>query len=233
MRPYSLDLRERIVAAVDHHEGSIRWIARVFRVSTSFIVRLLQHRRDTGTLAPKPHRGGPPPALGPDDLERLAELGPRAARRHAGATEAARRLPVQPEDPVVRPRPPGPDPQEEEPARQPARPARRPDAAASVPAGGPAGSSRRAGFRGRNGGHHRDDAGLRLGAAGATGGRLGPRLVGDGDRDRGLGAGRGPCPGGVPRGRPTRRRSRRTWSRCWCRNCTKGTWWSSTTSSPT
>ena len=35
------------------------------------------------------------------------------------------------------------------------------------------------------------------------------------------------------RDRPTRRRSRRTWSRCWCRPCTWGTWWSSTTSSPT
>ena len=74
MRPYSLDLRERIVAAVDHHDGSIRWIARIFRVSTSFIVRLLQRRRATGTLAPEPHRGGPPPALEPGDLERLAGL---------------------------------------------------------------------------------------------------------------------------------------------------------------
>jgi transposase len=74
MRPYSLDLRERVAAAVDHHEGSIRWIARVFRVSTSFIVRLLQRRRATGMLDPEPHRGGPPPALGPDDLERLTGL---------------------------------------------------------------------------------------------------------------------------------------------------------------
>jgi transposase len=74
MRPYSLDLRERIVAAVDQDEGSIRWIAHVFRVSTSFIVRLLQRRRAAGTLAPEPHRGGPPRALGPDDLERLSRL---------------------------------------------------------------------------------------------------------------------------------------------------------------
>jgi transposase len=74
MRPYSLDLRERIVAAVDRHEGSLRWIARVFCVSTSFIVRLLQRRRATGTLAPKPHAGGPLPALSPDDHRRLADL---------------------------------------------------------------------------------------------------------------------------------------------------------------
>ena len=74
MRPYSLDLRARVAAALDHHEGSIRWIARVFRVSTSFIVRLLQRRRAAGTLAPEPHGGGPPPALGPGDLERLTGL---------------------------------------------------------------------------------------------------------------------------------------------------------------
>jgi len=74
MRPYSLDLRERILAAVDHHDGSIRWIARIFRVSTSMIVRLLQRRRATGRLAPEPHRGGRSPALGPGDLERLAGL---------------------------------------------------------------------------------------------------------------------------------------------------------------
>src|SRR5512135_9604 len=74
MRPYSMDLRERVAAAVKHHEGSIRQIARTFRVSTSFIVRLLQRRRGAGTLAPKPHGGGPPPALGPDDQERPADL---------------------------------------------------------------------------------------------------------------------------------------------------------------
>jgi transposase len=74
MRPYSLDLRERVAAAVDHHEGSIRQIARIFRVSTSFIVRLFQQRRATGTLQPDPHGGGSPPALSPRDLDRLAQL---------------------------------------------------------------------------------------------------------------------------------------------------------------
>src|SRR3954451_6621502 len=74
MRPYSTDLRERVAAAVDHGEGSQREIASRFRVSLSFIVRLLQRRRDADTLAPKPHGGGPPPVLGPDDRRRLAAL---------------------------------------------------------------------------------------------------------------------------------------------------------------
>jgi len=74
MRPYSTDLRERVAAAVDNGEGSQREIAALFRVSLSFIVRLLQRRRAAGTLEPKPHGGGPPPALGPEDQRRLAEL---------------------------------------------------------------------------------------------------------------------------------------------------------------
>lgn len=74
MRPYSIDLRERVAAAVDQQEGSLREIAQLFRVSVSFVVRLLQRRRQAGTLEPKPHGGAPPAALGPEDLRRLAEL---------------------------------------------------------------------------------------------------------------------------------------------------------------
>jgi transposase len=74
MGPYSPDLRERVAAAVDHHEGSQREIACRFRVSLSFVSRLLQRRRHAETLDPKPHGGGPPPALGPEDRQRLDEL---------------------------------------------------------------------------------------------------------------------------------------------------------------
>ena len=74
MRPYSIDLRERVAAAVDDGEGSQREIAAPFRVRLSFVWRLLQRRRNAGTLAPKPHGGSPPPVLGPDDQPRLDEL---------------------------------------------------------------------------------------------------------------------------------------------------------------
>jgi transposase len=74
MGPYSKDLRERVAAAVDHGEGSQRQIARRFRVSLTFVFRLLRRRRDAGTLDPKPHGGRPPSALGPDELHRLGEL---------------------------------------------------------------------------------------------------------------------------------------------------------------
>jgi transposase len=74
MGPYSKDLRERVAAAVDHGEGSQREIARRFRVSLTFVFRLLRRRREAGTLEPKPHGGCPPPALAPDELQRLAGL---------------------------------------------------------------------------------------------------------------------------------------------------------------
>ncbi len=78
MRPYSMDLRERVAAAVDEGEGSQREVARLFRVSLSFVSRLLGRRRDKGTLAPEPHGGGPTPVLTEGDRRRLEAL----AREH-------------------------------------------------------------------------------------------------------------------------------------------------------
>src|SRR5437763_3657842 len=74
MTPYSQDLRERILETVQRGEGSLRQIAQRFLVSLSFVVRLLQTYRRTGSIQPQPHRGGNPAKLGPQDLERLREL---------------------------------------------------------------------------------------------------------------------------------------------------------------
>jgi len=74
MRPYSNDLRERIVAAIDRGEHSLRQLAHLFSVSLSFLVRLLQQRRATGSLQPKPHRGGPARKLDAAAVRRLLEL---------------------------------------------------------------------------------------------------------------------------------------------------------------
>jgi len=52
----------------------LRQIARRFLVSVSFVTRLLRTHRDTGALEPKPHGGGNPAVLTPEDLERLREL---------------------------------------------------------------------------------------------------------------------------------------------------------------
>jgi transposase len=74
MRAYSLDLRQRIVAAVDAAEGTLADIAHLFHVSVSCITRLLQRRREAGSLAPKPHAGGPRPKLTAHDEQRLLAL---------------------------------------------------------------------------------------------------------------------------------------------------------------
>jgi transposase len=74
MPAYSQDLRQRVLDAVERNEGSIRQIAHRFVVSLSFVVRLLQTHRRTGSIRPKPHGGGHPPALTPEDRERLREL---------------------------------------------------------------------------------------------------------------------------------------------------------------
>ena len=60
MKPYSTDLRMRVVQAYEHREGAMRQLATTFRVSLSFVRRLLKHDRETGGVAPKPHGGGAP-----------------------------------------------------------------------------------------------------------------------------------------------------------------------------
>src|SRR3954454_21725814 len=74
MTPYSQDLRQRVLDTVRRGEGSLRQIADRFLVSVSFVTRLLRTHRDTGSLEPKPHGGGNPAVLTPEDLQRLREL---------------------------------------------------------------------------------------------------------------------------------------------------------------
>jgi transposase len=56
-RPYSLDLRQRIVRAVEAG-ASRRATAAKFDVSPSCVVKLVQRWRQKGTLAPDPVGGG-------------------------------------------------------------------------------------------------------------------------------------------------------------------------------
>ena len=74
MRAYSYDLRERVVRACDAGRGTRQQIADLFGVSTAWVRRLLQRRRETGAFAARPHAGGPPPKLTPGRCDRLAVL---------------------------------------------------------------------------------------------------------------------------------------------------------------
>lgn len=52
MAPYSMDLRERVARAWDAH-GDADEIAATFDVSRAWVHRLIQRRRETGSLAPR------------------------------------------------------------------------------------------------------------------------------------------------------------------------------------
>jgi transposase len=74
MKPYPLELRERIVAAVDQQVGTIAEIAGIFKVHSSYVYKLLRQRRDTRTLAPLPHGGGASAKLASAERGVLADL---------------------------------------------------------------------------------------------------------------------------------------------------------------
>lgn len=74
MQPLSNALHSRILSAADNREGSRRKLAVRFSVNTSTITKLLRLRRETGSLAPRPHGGGVEPTLDRDALERLRKL---------------------------------------------------------------------------------------------------------------------------------------------------------------
>jgi transposase len=74
-RAYSLDLRERVVAAVAAGE-SCRAVAATFKVSVASVVKWSQRFRTTGSAAARPVGGNRPYALSSERdwlLKRLAE----------------------------------------------------------------------------------------------------------------------------------------------------------------
>lgn len=52
-RPYSPDLRLRVIRAYQNKESSQRQIAQRFQVSFTFVRNLLRYYRNTGTVNPK------------------------------------------------------------------------------------------------------------------------------------------------------------------------------------
>jgi transposase len=63
MKTLSLDLRERILAAYDAHEGTRDDVAHRFRVSLGMVKKLLQQRRHTGDIAPRHGCSGRKPKI--------------------------------------------------------------------------------------------------------------------------------------------------------------------------
>jgi transposase len=63
MKAYSLDLRQRVVAAYEKGKGSLAEVAEQFNVGQTFVKKMLRQHRETGSVAPLEHGGGRQPSL--------------------------------------------------------------------------------------------------------------------------------------------------------------------------
>lgn len=64
MKAYSLDLRQRVLAAALRGDRTIPQVAELFGVSAAFVNKMLRLHRSGSDLAPRPHGGGHTPRLG-------------------------------------------------------------------------------------------------------------------------------------------------------------------------
>src|SRR3954447_17587368 len=85
MGPYSMDLRHRVARAWDAGLDADT-VAAKYDVSRAWVHRLIQRRRETGSLAPRKQTKFRGRALTARDEARLAALITRTARRDAHRT---------------------------------------------------------------------------------------------------------------------------------------------------
>lgn len=57
MKPYSIDLREKIVSAVEKGDSSIRKVAQRFSVSKNLVQKLITQKRREGHILPRKQGG--------------------------------------------------------------------------------------------------------------------------------------------------------------------------------
>lgn len=90
---YSRDLRQRVLEAYKAKEGSQRKLAERFKVSLSFVQRIIKRQKETGQVTPKAHGGGAKALLGHKELERVQQL--VSAQPDALLSELCERLAAQ------------------------------------------------------------------------------------------------------------------------------------------
>jgi transposase len=74
MKTYPVELRQKILDAVDQQLGTYKEIAEMFGIAERYIYKLLNQRRKTGSVAPLPRGGGAAAKLDEKHLLKLAEL---------------------------------------------------------------------------------------------------------------------------------------------------------------
>ena len=96
MRPYSQDLREKIIRALEEQEETQDEIAERLAVSGSFVAKLWRRWRETGSGAALKHAGGRARSLQADEalLRHELECQPDVTLAELPARVAAERAPV-------------------------------------------------------------------------------------------------------------------------------------------
>ena len=87
MKPYSVDLRERIVASHEEGGASFAEIGRRFSVSGKVVSKYVRQKRELGTLEPQVHLRGRKPAVAGKKKEELE----KHLAEHPDATVLERR----------------------------------------------------------------------------------------------------------------------------------------------
>src|ERR1700753_639931 len=81
MRAYSLDLRQKVVAAVERGDSTVEEVAATFGVGQTFVKKMLRQHRETGDLSPRPHGGGHTPSFPTSTSSCCARKSPAAPTR--------------------------------------------------------------------------------------------------------------------------------------------------------
>ncbi len=74
MKAYPVELRTRIVAAVDRGVGSLPAVAALFNVSINCVANYLRLRDQTGSLQARPYHGGRAPAIAEHRSDEVRQL---------------------------------------------------------------------------------------------------------------------------------------------------------------
>jgi len=74
MKAYSIDLRKRVLAAYDSGKYSLNHIAEQFQVTTRWIQKLRQQRKQEGSISPRPPNKGRKPVFQGKNLRKLEQF---------------------------------------------------------------------------------------------------------------------------------------------------------------
>ena len=93
MQAYPMELRERVMQAVEEGDLTRQEIADAFGVTTRWIRKLVQQYRETDSISPLPHAGGREERFTPERLERLKALVDRKPTATLDELRKASRVP--------------------------------------------------------------------------------------------------------------------------------------------